>query len=349
MSLPYRSRRRANTAAPNRAISGSWVVWSPSTWLASVGVKAARRRIARLTRRRIARSWRLVATACDTGTSGLSTASTTACSLRSRTAPSARAVRWRNMPSNAPGISSLRRARSSLRRSSPCCSPIRLSGTTRRGPTSSWEPTARSASRISLSPPRPCVCISTASTIVRWPPTVAPSAPNGGMPSRTTAMSVVVPPMSAITASSASARWAAPTRLAAGPERIVSTGRSFTKSTDTSEPLPRTIIIGASIPRSARLPPVVATRSSIMAMRRALSRAVTPRFGPPRLADSTWLQVTGFPVRSRMSSRAASSCSALRVANWAVTAKPSTWSATSSTRAASSSRSSGSTGSPWLL
>ena len=164
------------------------------------------------------------------------------------------------------------------------------------------------------SPPRPCVCISTASTIV--------VATDGGAVGSERRHAVAhdgdVGGGAADVGDhgiSGVGEMGRTDEAGGRTERIVSTGRSFTKSTDTSEPLPRTIIIGASIPRSARLPPVVATRSSIMAMRRALSRAVTPRFGPPRLADSTWLQVTGFPVRSRMSSRAASSCSALRVAN----------------------------------
>ena len=67
---------------------------------------------------------------------------------------------------------------------------------------------------------------STASTIVRHPPTNAPSALTTGRPPDTIAMSVVVPPMSETTKSARPVRKPAPTTLAAGPERIVSTGYS---------------------------------------------------------------------------------------------------------------------------
>ena len=67
--------------------------------------------------------------------------------------------------------------------------------------------------------------MATASTMVRKPPTVAPSGSSRGRPRSSTATSVVVPPMSETTASSRPVMWRAPTRLAAGPDRIVSIGR----------------------------------------------------------------------------------------------------------------------------
>ena len=108
--------------------------------------------------------------------------------------------------------------------------------------------------------------------------------------------------------------WRAPTRLAAGPERIVSIGRRRANAAETSAPSPRTTISGASMPRFSRKPSVAATSRSIMAIRRALSSVVNARRGPPSFADSSWLAVTGRPVRKRISSRAAFSCAGLRVA-----------------------------------
>ena len=52
-------------------------------------------------------------------------------------------------------------------------------------------------------------------------------------------------------ASRSSVRWEAPTRLAAGPERIVSTGFSRATSAPTSAPSPRTTIIGAQTPNAS--------------------------------------------------------------------------------------------------
>ncbi len=57
------------------------------------------------------------------------------------------------------------------------------------------------------------------------PPTTAPSLFRTGRPWRSMAMSVVVPPMSDTITVSAPDRCRAPTRLAAGPERMVSTGQ----------------------------------------------------------------------------------------------------------------------------
>ena len=80
--------------------------------------------------------------------------------------------------------------------------------------------------------------MATASTIVRNPPTVAPSGSSLGRPRSSTATSVVVPPMSETTASSRPVMWRAPTRLAAGPERMVSMGRALAKEAETSAPSP---------------------------------------------------------------------------------------------------------------
>ena len=96
-------------------------------------------------------------------------------------------------------------------------------GRTLRGPISI--PPSR-VSLIQESPPSPIVRMSMASTRVARSPTTAPSLFMGGSPSLTHAMSVVVPPISMTTPSRRPDNFKAPTTEAAGPERIVSTGRS---------------------------------------------------------------------------------------------------------------------------
>ncbi len=86
-----------------------------------------------------------------------------------------------------------------------------------------------------------------ASTMVRHAPTRAPSALITGRPPETTATSVVVPPMSETMKSSRPVRNPAPTTLAAGPDRMVSTGYSRAICAFISEPSPLTIISGASM------------------------------------------------------------------------------------------------------
>ena len=68
--------------------------------------------------------------------------------------------------------------------------------------------------------------MATASTMVRYGPTLAPSGSMAGNPSRKTAMSVVVPPISETNALSELVNHRAPTIEAAGPLRIVSIGFS---------------------------------------------------------------------------------------------------------------------------
>jgi hypothetical protein len=112
--------------------------------------------------------------------------------------------------------------------------------------------------------------------------------------------------------------------LAAGPERMVSIGRSRTIAALISAPSPRTTISGALIPTACRCRSQAATSRSIIPISRAFSTAVSARFGPFSCADSSWLQVTGRPVSLRMQSRTAISCAGLRVAKRAATAKPTT-------------------------
>ena len=81
-----------------------------------------------------------------------------------------------------------------------------------------------------------------------------PSVPTSGWPLRTTAMSVVVPPMSATIPLPVPLSAQAPTTLAAGPESTVPTGSCRAFAMPISEPLPLTIISGASIRCAARIP-----------------------------------------------------------------------------------------------
>ena len=146
---------------------------------------------------------------------------------------------------------------------------------------------------------------------------------------------MVVPPISDTSASIAPVSQRAPTMLAAGPERIVSIGRSRAIAAEISAPSPRTTIRGASMPMLAKWRALAATNRSIRPIRRAFRTAVRARFGPFKFADNSWLQVTGRPVTRRIRSRAAISCAGLRVAKCEATAKPITASPISATCACS--------------
>jgi len=118
----------------------------------------------------------------------------------------------------------------------------KLVGTTRRGPIINplWPP-----KRTSLSPPRPIELTLTASTIGCQSPIVAPSLQSSGCPLLTIAISVVVPPISAIIAFFKPLNSQAPITLAAGPDSTVPIGFSIALARLASEPSPFTIISGA--------------------------------------------------------------------------------------------------------
>jgi hypothetical protein len=136
--------------------------------------------------------------------------------------------------------------------------------------------------------------------MVRHTPTKAPSARITGRPPETTAISVVVPPISETTKSSRPVRKPAPTTLAAGPDRMVSTGYSSAISAFISEPSPLTIISGASIDSSASTPDSASMRCRICGVRRAFKAAVSARRGASSFEESSCAQVTGFGVSVRM-------------------------------------------------
>ncbi len=158
----------------------------------------------------------------------------------------------------------------------------------------------------------PNVCARTALTMVSWPPTTAPEGAATGLPLEITAISVVVPPISATTPSSISASAAAPIALAAGPDKIVSMGRLRTKSEETNEPSPRITINGHVTPAATIDPSTAVNKSLMMGMRRALRRAVVARLGAFNLEESSWLRVTGLPVQLCIKLLVNTSCSGFR-------------------------------------
>ena len=119
-------------------------------------------------------------------------------------------------------------------------------------------------------------------------------------------------------------RVAAPTRLAAGPDRTVSIGRSATCSASASVPSPRVIISGASIPSPPIAWATAAISDEIRGMSRALSAAVSARRGASSEEVSSLDSVTGRPLVVSISARARCSCAGLRTAKAAATAKAST-------------------------
>ena len=149
---------------------------------------------------------------------------------------------------------------SSVARTSGYRCTRRLIGITLRGPMASPTPPWK---RTSLSPPRPREKTRTASTMGRHSPITVALALITGRPSVTMAISVVVPPMSAMIAFCCGCSWAAPMTLAAGPERMVSTGRASAVSALIKEPSPFTIINGEWISRSSRIRLTARTSSSI--------------------------------------------------------------------------------------
>ena len=182
-------------------------------------------------------------------------------------------------------------------------------------------------SATSLSPPKPMVRTSMARTMVRQPPTSAPSCDTCGRPLMSTPRSVVVPPMSDMMKSFNPDNHCAPTRLAAGPDSTVSMGRVATLCASARVPSPLTIMSGQLIFRSAMERFTASISVETREIRRALSAAVKARRGASSEDDSSVDKVTGLPVRATISSRAWRSCSALRTAKVAATAKASTLSA----------------------
>ena len=93
--------------------------------------------------------------------------------------------------------------------------------------------------------------------------------------------------MSITTASLMPVMCMAPIRLAAGPERIVSTGLSLATSPLIMEPSPRKIISGAWTPFSLSTASTERMRSSITGISLLFMMQVVVRSLNPRLEDSS--------------------------------------------------------------
>ena len=143
---------------------------------------------------------------------------------------------------------------------------------------------------------------------------MAPSKLRAGRPPRTTAISVVVPPISATMALSSPLKAQAPSTLAAGPDKTVLTGRCKALCTLMSEPSPLTSISGASIWRAASVRCTESIRVLTCEIMRALRAAVSARRGAPRLEASSCPQVTGVSLCSCTQARNWFSCAGLRTA-----------------------------------
>ena len=152
--------------------------------------------------------------------------------------------------------------------------------------------------------------------------------------------------MSATRKSCRPCRNPAPTTLAAGPDRTVSTGYSRATSARISVPSPLTIITGAVIDSRSSTRRSASSRCAICGVRRAFRAAVSARFGASSCELSSWLQVTGLGQMARIRSRARRSCAGLRTENIEATAKASTCAPCSRTAASMAASSSGCDSSP---
>jgi len=187
--------------------------------------------------------------------------------------------------------------------------PNRLRGITRCGP---MKRELFSSKWISLSPPKPVVRISIASTIVCQLPTRAPSLLNKGWLPCKMAISVVVPPISTTIAFCCWHRYCTPIKLAAGPEHMVSTGLSSAMLASIKEPSPFTTIKGAFIPFWSRTFCTEWIKSANRGIRRAFSTVVKARRGAWRWLVNSCPQVTGLSVNWRTNWRTRSSWLGLR-------------------------------------
>ena len=319
-------RRLASKRTAFSAATPSQASKRPSTCDASDGVTPAIITNPRATNRSIAATSSRDVNAAATGIAATTRANTAA--SRAVKPPVWAALRLSigttNRPSNSPTASALKARSSAACTISPCSTANNDTGINRRGPSRNRPTSPTVCKCTSLSPPKPVVRIATASTMVRKPPTRAPCGSISGRPPRSRATSVVVPPMSLTKASAAPVNHRAPTILAAGPDRMVSIGRSRTIAAEINAPSPRTTIKGAVIPTASKCRSQAATRRSIIPISRAFNTAVNARLGPFNWADNSCEQVTGRPVTRRTRSRAAISWPGLRVPKRAATAKPMT-------------------------
>ena len=169
------------------------------------------------------------------------------------------------------------------------------------------------------------VVISTDLTAVLKLPTFAPSWLRSGLPSFIMARSLVVPPISTTIQFCFPLILTPPITLAAGPESKVSTGLSFTNSSDIMLPSPHTIANGALMPLSFRATFTASINSSISGINLAFNSAVAPRFRKFSWLDSSCPHTTGNPVASPIRDFAFCSNSGFRMPHICTTAKASTF------------------------
>ena len=146
-------------------------------------------------------------------------------------------------------------------------------------------------------------------TLVLLPPITVPSGSRLGWPFLRIPMSVVVPPMSMTTASFTPVMLMAPMRLAAGPDRMVSTGLSLANESFIMLPSPRDIMSGAAMPFSSRTERTERISSSMTGMSLAFMTQVVVRSLKPSSDDSSNPQTAGTPRISLAMSLTLISCS----------------------------------------
>ena len=154
--------------------------------------------------------------------------------------------------------------------------------------------------RMTLSPPRANEVENRPRTSVFQLPTRMPSSHRMGSRSSIRAMSVVVPPMSTMTA------WPAPTSAlppraeAAGPDSSVSTAWSMAKGQLIRLLSDRTTMISAWMPRARKASRAASRKSRVIGMRPAFKSALAARSRLDRSPKSVLDSTAGRPVSSAM-------------------------------------------------
>ena len=138
--------------------------------------------------------------------------------------------------------------------------------------------------------------------------------------------SVVVPPMSTITLLGLPASSMPPKTLAAGPQRMVSTGRRRENRSFIRLPSERTTRIGAVIPMAVNERRMASRNSRMMGTRRAFSRVPEARWTLSSPLNSSLPQTMGMSVRAEKRRFASFSATApLFMAYISTIPSPSAW------------------------
>ena len=135
-------------------------------------------------------------------------------------------------------------------------------------------------------------------TKVRHPPMRIPSRTRTGSPPFTRDTSVVVPPISTITLLGLPASSIPPSTLAAGPQRMVSTGRRREKRSFIRLPSDRTTTTGAWMPIAEKDRRMASRNSRMIGTRRAFSSVPEARWTLSSPLNSSLPQTMGISVNS---------------------------------------------------